>query len=129
VVAIAFGVSLLIGLEPSGQDIKMIGWSFQNDPRYSLYQIFLLVLSGVLVWLFVDVYYFVLPFEVLYYVEYFIVLTAFYFGLKGGFWIVSKIAHWIVEKMGNTHVSSSKFLTRRRRFKHIEDPNEREVQW
>jgi len=129
VVAIAFGVSLLIGLEPSGQDIKMIGWSFQNDPRYSLYQIFLLVLSGVLVWLFVDLYYFVLPFEVLYYVEYFIVLTAFYFCLKGGFWIVSKIAQGIAKKMGKAQESSPKFLTRRRRFKHIEDPNEREVQW
>jgi len=66
---------------------------------------------------------------VLYYVEYFIVLTAFYFGLKGVFWIVSKIAQGIIKKMGKMHVSSPKFLTRRRRFKHIEDTNEREVQW
>ena len=82
VVAVVFSVSLIIGSEPSGQDIKVIGRSFQNDPRYSVYQIFLLVLSGVLVWLFVDMYYFTLPFEVLYYVGYFVILTTFYFGLK-----------------------------------------------
>ena len=129
VVAIAFGVSLLVGLEPSGQDIKLIGRSFQNDPRYSLYQIFLLVLSGVFVWLFVDLYYFVLPFEVLYYIEYFVVLIAFYFGLKGAFWIVSKITRGIAKKMGKLQVTRPKILTRRRRFKHVNDPNEREVQW
>ena len=129
VVAVAFGISLLIGLEPSGQDIKLIGKSFQNDPRHSFYQIFLLGFSGVLVWLFIDLYYFVLPFEVLYYVEYFIVLTAFYFGLKVAFWTVGKLVRGITSIIGKTQVSSPKFLTRRRRFNHIKDPNEREVQW
>ena len=129
VVVFIFGLSLLIGLEPSGQDIKVIGYSFKNDPRYSTYQIFLLILSGTLMWLFVDLYIFVFPFEVLYYVVYFVVLTGFYFALKGIFWIFGKIFQGIAKKMGKAQESSPKFLTRRRRFKHIEDPNEREVQW
>ena len=129
VAAAVFGVSLLLGLEPSGQDIKLIGKTFQIDPRYSAYQICLLVIAGVLVWLFVDLYFFVLPFEVLYYIAYFMVLTFFYFALKGAFWMVGKSAKGIVKKMGKVQVSSPKFFTRKRRFKHIKDPNEREVQW
>ena len=129
VIAVVFAGSLLIGLGPSGQDVKVVGYSFKNDPRYSVYQIFLLVLSGALIWLFVDLYIIFLPFEVLYYIAYFVVLTFFYFALKGAFWIVGKSANGIAKKMGKIQVSSPKFLTRRRRFKHVEDPNEREVQW
>lgn len=129
VVAVAFSLSLIIGSEPSGQDIKVIGRSFKNDPRYSVYQISLLVISGVLIWLFVDLYIFLLPFEVLYYIAYFVVLTFFYFALKGAFWMVGKSAKGIAKKIGKFQVSSPKFFTRKRRFKHVKDPNEREVQW
>ena len=129
VAAAVFGGSLLLGLVPSGQDIRLIGTTFQKDPRYSVYQIFLLLFAGVFVWLFVDLYFFVLPFEVLYYIAYFIVLTTFYYGLKGTFWIFGKLFQSIAKKMGKMQVSSPKFLTQRRRFKHINDPNEREVQW
>ena len=129
VVAVAFSLSLIIGSEPSGQDIKVIGRSFKNDPRYSVYQISLLIISGVLIWLFVDLYIFILPFEVLYYIAYFVVLTFFYFALKGAFWMVGKSTKGITKKMGKFQVSSPKFFTRKRRFKHVKDPNEREVQW
>ena len=129
VVAIVFAGSLLIGLEPSGQDVKVVGYSFKNDPRYSVYQISLLVISGVLIWVFVDLYFFVLPFEVLYYIAYFLILTFFYFALKGAFWMVGKSIKGIVKKMGKVEVATPRFLTRKRRFKHVEDPNEREVQW
>ena len=129
VVAVIFAGSLLVGLEPSGQDVKVIGYSFKNDPRYSVYQIFLLVLSGVLVWLFVDLYFFVLPFEVLYYIAYFMVLTLTYFVIKGVFWTFGKAFQGIAKRMGKVQVASPKFLTRRRRFKYVKDPNEREVQY
>jgi len=129
VAAVVFGGSLLLGLVPSGQDIRLIGKTFQKDPRYSVYQIFLLVLAGVFVWLFVDLYFFVLPFEVLYYIAYFLVLTFFYFALKGAFWMVGKSAKGIAKKLGKVQVSSPKLFTRKRRFKHVNDPNEREVQW
>jgi hypothetical protein len=129
VVAVVFAGSLLIGLEPSGQDVKVVGYSFKNDPRYSVYQISLLIISVVLIWVFVDLYFFVLPFEVLYYIAYFLVLTFLYFALKGVFWIVGKSIKGIAKKMGKVEVATPRFLTRRRRFKHVEDPNEREVQW
>jgi len=129
VVAVVFAGSLLIGLEPSGQDVKVVGYSFKNDPRYSVYQISLLIFSGVLIWVFVDLYFFILPFEVLYYIAYFLILTFFYFALKGVFWIVGKSIKGIAKKMGKVEVATPRFLTRRRRFKHVEDPNEREVQW
>ena len=129
VLAVVFAGSLLIGLEPSGQDVKVVGYSFKNDPRYSAYQISLLVISGVLIWVFMDLYFLVLPFEVLYYVAYFLVLTFFYFALKGAFWMVGKSIKGLAKKMGKVQVSSPKFFTRKRRFKHVKDPNEREVQW
>ena len=128
-VAFFLCISLIVGSSPSGQDIKVIGYVFHYDPRYSCYQIFLLILAVILVWLFVDLYVLVLPFEVLYYVLYIIVLTMVYFGIKGVFWTFGKTIHGIAKKMGKVQVSTPKFLTRRRRFKHIKDPNEREVQW
>jgi hypothetical protein len=88
VVAIFFCVSLMIGSEPSGQDMRLIGVTFRRDPRYSLYQIALVVASGVIVWLFVDLYFISLPFEVLYYIEYFLFVVLFYFLLKITFWII-----------------------------------------
>ena len=128
VIASVFCVSLVIGSRPSGQDVKVVGYAFQNDPRYSVYQIILLLLSGTLVWLLVDLYFIVLPFEVLYYAEYLLILIVFYFGLKGAFWSVGKIAGSIAKKLGKAQISSPKFLTRRRRFKYVKNPNEREVQ-
>ena len=128
VVAIVFNVSLVFGLKPSGQDVKVVGYAYQNDPRYSVYQISILLLSGVIVWMFIDLYFFVLPFEVMYYAGYLLVLVVFYFGLKGMFWLTGGIFGGIAKKLGKTQVSSPKFLTRRRRFKHVKDPNEREVQ-
>jgi len=117
IVTVIFGISLLIGLEPSGQDVKVIGYSFKNDPRYSIYQICLLLGAIAIMWIFIDLYVLVLPFEVLYYVVYFVVLTCFYFGLKGIFWIVGRTVKGIAKKMGKVQVASPKFLTRRRRFK------------
>ena len=69
VVVTVFCVSLFIGSEPSAQDMRLIGMTFRNDPRYSFYQIALVVASGLIVWLFVDLYFIYLPFEVLYYIE------------------------------------------------------------
>ena len=129
VAAFVFSISLVIGSKPSGQDAKLVGQAFQNDPRYSSYQIFLLLFSGALMWFFVDLYVFVLPFEVLYYVGYCVVLFVFYFGLKCIFWTFGKTFQYIAKKLGKTQISSPKFLTRRRRFKYVKDPNEREVQW
>jgi len=129
VIAFVFCVSLLTGSEPSGQDVRCVGMTFNINPRYSLYQIFLVLLSGLLVWAFVDLYFISLPFEVLYYIEYFIILALFYFSFKSVFWVVGKIINVLVTKFGNGVKLSPMFLTRRRRFKEFRKEKEKEAQW
>ncbi|NVM16998.1 MAG: hypothetical protein HWN80_04730 [Candidatus Lokiarchaeota archaeon] len=129
IIAGVFCVSLLIGSEPSGQDIKLIGVTFNKNPRYSLYQIFLVVLSGTIVWMFIDLYFIILPFEVLYYIEYFIFVALFYFSLKFVFWVIGKIIKGIMTFYGKNTISSPKFLTRKRRFKEYIKQKEKEAQW
>ena len=127
VVAIFFCVSLMIGSEPSGQDMRLIGVTFRKDPRYSLYQIALVVASGTIVWFFVNLYFISLPFEVLYYVEYFLFVILGYFILK----IVVSIFVSIFRALSKTRFPSVRLLTRKRRFKMFNPRKlkEKEAQW
>ena len=127
VVATVFCVSLFIGSEPSGQDMRLIGESFRKDPRYSVYQIVLVVASGLIVWLFVDLYFISLPFEVLYYIEYFLFVILGYFVLKIAFWIIGG-SFRILKK---SQIPSIRLLTRKRRFKMFAPRKlrEKEAQW
>ena len=129
IVAIVFSISLFIGSEPSGQDVKLVGMTFKRNPNYSLFQIFLVVFSGIFVWIFVDLYFLSLPFEVLYYIEYFIIVALFYYCLKLVFWIIGQIFKGVRAEFGNGVNSSPKFLTRKRRFKEFKKQKEKEAQW
>ena len=128
-VALLFSISLFFGSEPSGQDVRLVGVTFKRNPNYSLFQIFLIVLSGVFVWIFVDLYFISLPFEVLYYIEYFIFVALFYYCLKIVFWVMGKIIKGIRATYGKSIVSSPKLLTRKRRFKEFRKQKEKEAQW
>jgi len=127
VVAIVFCVSLFIGSEPSGQDMKLISKTFRRDPRYSVYQIALAVVSGLIVWFFVDLYFIYLPFEVLYYIEYFLFVVLGYFVLK----IVVSIFVSSFRALRGYRFPSIRLLTRKRRFKMFTPRNlqEKEAQW
>ena len=127
VIATIFCVSLFIGSEPSGQDMKVIGKIFKRDPRYSVYQIALAVASGLVVWFFVDLYFISLPFEVLYYVEYFLFVVLGYFVLK----IVVSVFVSIFRALRGYRFPSIRLLTRRRRFKMFAPRKlqEKEAQW
>ncbi len=127
VVATVFCVSLFIGSEPSAQDMRLIGISFRKDTSYSLYQIALVVASGLVVWLFVDLYFIYLPFEVLYYIEYFLFVILIYFVLKTTFWIISSC----FSALKRSNLPSIKLLTRKRRFKMFTPRklHEKEAQW
>jgi hypothetical protein len=46
-----FFISLLLGASPSAQDFNNIPNSFRIDPSHSLYQIFLVFISGLILWL------------------------------------------------------------------------------
>jgi len=115
VVAAVFCVSLLIGSKPSGQDIRLIGETFKIDPRYSLFQIALIVVSGLIVWLFVDIYFISLPFEVLYYIGYFFFVVLVYFVLRIVVFILVSIFRTFVKPQ----YPSVKQLTRKKRFKNL----------
>ncbi|GAG83831.1 unnamed protein product, partial [marine sediment metagenome] len=129
ITAIFFIISFFIGSEPSGQDMRLIGLSFKKDPRYSMYQIFLILVSGLLVLIHVDLYFIFLPFEVLYYIEYFIFVAIFYFGLKFTFWLIVKVISVLGSKFNKAKMSSPKFLSRKRRFKEFKKQKEKEAQW
>ncbi len=129
IVALVFSISLFIGSGPSGQDVKLVGLTFNVKPSYSLYQIFLVLLSGLFVWAFIDLSFISLPFEVLYYIEYFIFVALFYYCLKIVFWIMGKIIKSIRAVYGKSIVSSPKLLTRKRRFKEFRKQKEKEAQW
>jgi hypothetical protein len=129
ILTVVFCVSLLTGSAPSRQDVRLAGVTFNINPRYSLYQIFLVLLSGILVWMFVDLYFMSLPFEVLHYIEYFIFLTLFYYTLKSVFWVITKSINAIATKLEKGVRSSPKFLTRKRRFKEFKKQKEKEAQW
>jgi len=51
ITAIFFCVSLIIGAAPSNADFNNIPKAFRKDPHNSLYQIFLILLSGVILWI------------------------------------------------------------------------------
>ena len=129
VIAVVFSFSLLLGSKPSGQDVRCVGMSFNLNPRYSLYQISLVLLSGILVWAFIDLYFISLPFEVFYYIEYFIFVAVFYYSFKFVFWAISKIVNLFVRKIGKGENSSPKFLTRKRRLSEFKKQKEKKAQW
>ncbi|MFX1447822.1 MAG: hypothetical protein ACFFCG_06770, partial [Promethearchaeota archaeon] len=126
IIAFVFSISLFIGSEPSGQDVRLVGMTFKRNPSYSLFQIFLVVLSGLFVWIFVDPYFISLPFEVLYYIEYFLFVAFGYYCLKFVLWLIAKIIISIRGAFGRSMISSPKFLTRKRRFKEFKKQKEKE---
>lgn len=84
--------SLLLGGAPSRQDIGVMCDWFKKDPKYSLYQIFLVVLSIITVWVFLSFYNLVLPLDVLF----FILAGICYYPLKYTFLGLSILIHSIM---------------------------------
>ncbi len=85
-IAILLLISTIIGAAPSSADISCFFCSVRFDPVYTLYQIFLIVLSIFILWALL--YYFEIVFflDVFYYLS----IAAIYWGLKLGFMGISK---------------------------------------
>jgi len=77
-----FAISLLIGSRPSTQDFRLIKLAFSNNPRYSFYQLFLVMISIVIVWFYIDFSFLILPYDVIYYILFFSIIVLLYFVLK-----------------------------------------------
>lgn len=114
VVAGFCAISLLIGSKPSGADLQQIGKAFYRDVRYSLYQLTLVGIAILFVWFVVDLSMVALPFEVLYYIVYFLLVIVLYFVLKG---IGLGLRYLYLHIVGPVKVSGRRMT--RRRYKPI----------
>ncbi|MFO7797529.1 MAG: hypothetical protein ACQERB_12860 [Promethearchaeati archaeon] len=104
-------VSFLIGSSPSGTDIYNIGRVFNNDPRYSIYQIGLVLFSTLIVysasWYIIIPYYYSFLFYILIGIGYYI--------FKYSFIGIRKIIEYIrlkISKQGSS-IRSSELYRRR----------------
>jgi len=111
-----FCVSLFLGATPSKPDFMIIGRWFKKDPKYSLYQLGLLVLSGFFVWAILFYYSIVLPLDIIYYilvgVGYYIVKYSF----RAVGWALFKVATFHnPQRSTSPRIKYGRFM--RRRFK------------
>jgi hypothetical protein len=91
IIVIFFALSLLIGSRASGNDMIRIFQAYRLNPRYSLYQVLLVVLSILSVLLLIDFSVFVVPFEFIIYIVFFICVIGDYFVLKYSFRLIYNI--------------------------------------
>jgi hypothetical protein len=87
-------ISIAIAAAPSLADVRTIPNAFKNDPRYSMYQIFLSVLSILLIWVLINIYQlsFFLFHEVINYVLIMITYYVFKYSFRGINQIIYKIS-------------------------------------
>jgi len=111
VIAAVCMVSFLIGSSPSRIDIYNIGLAFNNDPRYSTYQIGLVLLSTLIVYL--ASWYIIIPY---YYSFLFYILIAIgYYIFKYLFIGIRKIIEYFREKISKqgSSIRSSELYRKR----------------
>jgi hypothetical protein len=106
-------ISIFFGATPSKPDFIIIGIWFKKDPRYSLYQVFLLLSSGFCVWAIVTFYPIVLPFDIIYY----ILVGIGYSVLKYGFRGINTAVYKVTHHSGDTHLRVRYGRLKRSRFK------------
>jgi hypothetical protein len=101
-------ISLFIGASPSGIDFGNIFRTFNKDIFYSLYQIFLIILSGITLWLILSFTDILFVLDILYYLS----IAGLYWMFKLSFLGVDKIFR--VSLHHNSSELNIRNLTRRR---------------
>ena len=81
IIACVFCISVLLAITPSKGDIRFAMGVFNNDPEYSVYQLFLVLLSFLALWWAVETFQLYFTLEYVYY----FFLIAFYYGFKFAF--------------------------------------------
>lgn len=94
IVAGSFCLTLLLGAAPSATDFRNIGRSFKQSPKYSCFQIFLVVLSGFIVWAISVFYQIIIYYDIIY----FILVGIGYTVLKYSFMGIKIFAYSIYSK-------------------------------
>lgn len=97
-ILIGIMVSVAIGASPSRPDLDMLIRSYRNDPSNSIYQLVLLTLSFILVYIFIDFPAILdLQIELLYYIiAFFTTIVVYYmlrFSIKAIGYFITKIFH------------------------------------
>ena len=87
IILIFIMVSIVLAAAPSASDILNIPGAFQEDPKYSCYQILLLILSIISVWILCILYQVTFYHEIVNY----LLIMIFYYGFKYGFIGIHKI--------------------------------------
>lgn len=105
-----FAFSLLIGSKPSNQDIRLIKYAFSQNPRYSFYQIFLVVLSILVIWYVIDFTLIHFPFDFLYYILFFLLVVLSYYAFKYCF----RGLYILYNRLFSSITGDLKFFTRKR---------------
>jgi len=77
-----FCLTLLLGAAPSAPDFRNIGRSFKQSPKYSCYQLFLVVLSGIIIW-YILLYYEIIIYNLFYFILVGIGYTVLKYSFRG----------------------------------------------
>ncbi len=130
IIAGFFCVSLFLGATPSKPDFRIIGHWFKKNPKYSLYQLTLLVLSGFFMWAVLVYYSIVLPLDLIYY----ILVEIGYYILKYGFraigWAVFKVASFHnPQRSTSPRIKYGQFMARRFKPSKPSKFGKREAPW
>ncbi|MHA1149358.1 MAG: hypothetical protein ACTSR8_14070 [Promethearchaeota archaeon] len=108
-----FCTSIILGCTPSKVDVKAVGYAFSRDRNYSLYQIFLTILSGFLVWIIIITYEIMLFIDLLYYI-----FVAFgYFILKYFFRGLASLKYLKHTRLEDNYYELDRKMLRRKRIK------------
>ena len=114
-------ISIFFSTAPSFTDLTTTGKAFQNDIRYSLYQILLLILSVFITWIVIISYEINITHEIFSYLT----IMGVYYGLKYGFKGCSSIFYSIRMKYGDFRrppkIKHKKYI--RRRYKPAKPKN------
>jgi len=115
-----FCLTLFLGAVPSTTDFRVISDTFKKDPRYSCYQIFLMLLSGLLTWLVLMYFEFVLMEDFFYY----LLVGVGYMLLKYSFMGIGKVLYHVPAKRSSmsSRINYKRFT--RKRFKPTKPNNE-----
>lgn len=110
IIACLLLISTIMGAAPSSGDLKFFYKSVRFDPVYTLYQIFLIILSIFILWALL--YYFEIVFflDVFYYLS----VAAIYWGLKLGFMGISKTMFLLRSQSQKSHKLKIRRFARRR---------------
>ena len=114
IVALILSGLLFLGATPSKQDFWIIGYWFKKNPKYSLYQIFLLLLSMFFVWGIVTYYNVALPLDIVYYILVGIGYYVLKYSFRGIGWLLFKIT--TMRNIGRSHsgrIRYNRFIGRR----------------